>query len=569
MYTYFSIIMTKRIKSRICLLKETNNTNTDEVPVNDTMKLEPGNASPQRSYNVIVSGHSTPIQKEKFASNVEDSPELDYRYSPISMSCTQEGGNEVAWDWHTPVKKSSHDKLKLENNVIETPKRTKQLQKKRNSNSPLVRKPLKMKQVKIADREDIGKFTAELIALNEKIGSIQQNCDGDRNSGFDIRCELDSKLMIESDNESNDNIMANENIDVDHNKAEVKENIDSVHTINNNNVEKSTNYQDLFDDSIEDSMVKCSQEVEEKFNLQKKPDTMLLSTVSEKKESSVSKNGYRYSTFDSFTESSKSSGSRVSSSNTSSDLKTYSNSNTSTSRSKLFNITTNILETKQMLVAFESKSESADFPDDSFDECLATCTVKEESKSNSNLSVYDFYPSGSTRNHSDIRKQYSPSKSTKNQRLTSEVPPRESPTLENRKFFKTRSLSDQCSNQSKKNIDLATTVKTEKPSVSSKYPSPSDENPCKNDNFPAVNSTKNAKTSSTLQDDRLSGHCIVKYKSTSSLLNTKQVRDSNCIKCTPEEIERKRLEAKMRLEAKRKTQQMRVISNQSGATVKR
>lgn len=579
-------------RSRLCLKKGNNKiANSDEAPVNKTIKLDVENASPKRSCNAVVSGHSTPIRKENRASNMEDSPELDYRYSPISMPCTQENGNEVAWEWHTPVKKGSQDKLKLGNN-LRSPKRTQLVQKKRNSNSPLLHKPLRKKQVKMADTEDIGKFTAELMALNEKIGSIQQNNNNDCNNAFDIKDALNSKLLIESDNDSNNDIMAE---GVPDDKVEEKKEIDSVNNITNNNFENHPNYLDLFDDSLEDSMVKCSQEVEEKFNLHQniKPDAMVLPKISEEKEASVSENGCRYlMPFDSFTESSQSSASRIFSSNTSSDLKTYSNtsyksgfansvSNTSASNSKRSNnVTANILATKQTSVDSESVITSDNFPDDSFDDCLATCMIKEESNLFSRLTEYDFCSSDCNTNHSSLSKEYSPPSSNKNNILsnhpvTNKVPPSESSALANRRFFKTKSLSDQCFNQSKKNINVpTTTVKSEKrsiakPSVSTTYPSASTKNPYKNNNFPATNETKTAHTSNILKEDRLSGHCIIKYKSTSSLLNTKEMKDSNFTRCTPEEIERKRLEAKMKLEAKRKSQQMRVTNNPSGRTVKR
>ncbi|CAL7951062.1 unnamed protein product [Xylocopa violacea] len=553
--------------------------NVDEAPVKKIMKTDIGNDSLHHSYDVHVSGHSTPIQKRDSLIDMEDSPELDYRCSPISMLLTQDGGNEIGWDWQTPANKNSNEKSKIANNT-ETPKRTKQLQKKRNSNSPLLHKPLKRKQVKMENIENIGKFSAMLKALDEKMKSIQQNCNNVVENETDSGCEHENKMMIESNNEE---VIVNND----------KSKINSI-TVNSNNG-KDSNYEDLFDDSIDDSMVKCSQEIEEKLNLcpTKRNDIMELSTLSEEKESSsISEREFNLLTSANSIHSSKSSNiSKTSSSNTSGHLKTYSNNshktnsivNVSPSYSKLFNNNViNVPNTKQSL------QDISDFPDDSFDDCLATFMEDDR------LSEYDFCPPNSNRtSHSkNTCKQAVPStindkkmssscfsKSTAyngrsnnhgNSKLITnnlgktitdkEIVLNSFPNKsgsENKKFFKTKSLSDQSFCQSR-NINSRTNVTTAlnsvKPSVSTTFPAKSGQNLNKNNYFSSTNGLENTHTLNRL-GEKEGGNCIMKYKSTSNLFSSKEVKESQPMHCTPEEIERKRLEAKLRLEAKRKLHQ--------------
>lgn len=563
------------------------------------MKVDVRNDSPQHSYDSRVSGHSTPIQKRDHVFDVEDSPELDYRCSPISMICTQDGGNEIAWDWQTSVNKV-HDKPKQSNNHIETPKRTRQLQKKRNSNSPLLQKPFKRKQVKMENIENIGKLTAELKALSEKMKSIQQKSNNDTvEDENDLKVESKNKLLIESDSENSDDII----VDCVINRGTPQINSPIVHSNN----KKITNYEELFDDSIDDSMVRCSQEIEEKLNLckGKMNNTMQLSTINEKKESfSISEKEFHHlTTSNTSTECSKSSSiSKTSSTNTSGYVKTYSNNsnkvnstlNVSTSNSKLINNNAiNVTHGNQIL---KDKS-MADFPDDSFDDCLATCI--EDDKVLSKLSEYDFNPSNSRHNTENLKKvpKHDTSNTVANKMTTNNFlskiiahskrelitddlveevaivndkkiiqnafPSKNS--LENRKFFKTKSLSDQCIYQTKNaNIKnkITNASKSEKrlqsnlvtPSVSTTFPIINGQNPYKNNNRPSINGVENVNKLNRL-DEKEGGNCIVKYKSTSNLSSIKEGKESQSTQCTPEEIERKRLEAKMKLEAKRKLQQ--------------
>ncbi|CAD1478058.1 unnamed protein product, partial [Heterotrigona itama] len=547
------------------------------------MKVDIGNDSPQHSSDLRISGYSTPIRKRDYVYDVEDSPELDYRCSPVSMLCTQDGGNEIAWDWQTSGNKSSYDKSKTPNSHIETPKRTKQLQKKRNPDSPLLQKPLKRKQVKMENIENIGKLTAELRALSEKMKTIQQNCNNKVENEADIKVEneddtkFESKLIIELDSDGSEDIVVD--CVVESNKLK----LDSASI--NNYKKKPTSYEDLFDDSIDDSMVKCSQEIEKKLNLckDKKNDTLELSE--EKKELSPSKKETQYLTIsDTSTECSKSSKSCLT--NTNGHLKTYSNNlnrtNVSVCNSKLTKC--NVINVSHGKQTLQDKMTS-DFLDDSFDDCLATCV--EDDKLLSKLSEYDFSPSKSYSNVNNSKKSLKLisdpiiNRNIPNNSLSKLVTPDEmfiiddleeeievitdkktiqksfpsQNSLENRKFFKTKCLSDQCFYQYK-NTNKNSKTNTSKfgsnlvtSTVSTTFPK--DQNPYKSNNVPSINGVGNTHKLNRL-DGKEGGNGIVKHKSASNLSS---IKESQSARCSPEEIERKRLEAKMRLEAKRKLQQ--------------
>ncbi|KOX71062.1 hypothetical protein WN51_03603 [Melipona quadrifasciata] len=576
--------MSKNKKStKKCSVQQENckTTTVHEDSLSKNTKVNIGNDSPQHSSDLRISGYSTPIRKRDYVYDVEDSPELDYRCSPLSMLCTQDGGNEIAWDWQTSGNKNSCDKSKTPNSHVETPKRTKQLQKKRNSNSPLLQKPLKRKQVKMENIENIGKLTAELRALNEKMKTIRQNCnkkvenEGDKkaeNEG-DTIFEGCSKLVTELDSDDSEDIMVD--CVVENNKLEL-----NSASMNDNNNKKLTSYEDLFDDSIDDSMVKCSQEIEKKLNLckDKKNDTMELSN--EKKALSPSKKDIQYLTIsNTSTECLKSS--KSCSTNINGHLKTYSNNlkktNVSVSGSKLTKC--NVINVSHGKQTLQDKITS-DFLDDSFDDCLATCV--EDDKLLSKLSEYDFSPSKSYSNVNHSKKSLKfisdpiINRNIPNNSLSKLTTPDEmfiiddlveevevitdkktiqksfpsQNSLENRKFFKTKCLSDQGFYQYKNSKTNTSKFGSNQVTSTVSTTSPKDQNPYKN-NVSSINGVGNTHELNRL-DGKESGNGIVKHKSASNLSS---IKESQSVRCTPEEIERKRLEAKMRLEAKRKLQQ--------------
>ncbi|XP_076666157.1 uncharacterized protein LOC143367831 isoform X2 [Andrena cerasifolii] len=585
------------------------------------MKVEVENDSHQYSYESRVSGHSTPIRRKEYTYNVEDSPELDYRCSPISLPCTQDGGNEIAWDWQVPGRSSSNENAKTSNSLVETPKRTKQLQKKRNSNSPLLQKPLKRKQVKMENIENIGKLTRELMAITEKMKRMQQTCRNSTTATEDsIKLEDESRLLNELDVDSSD---ALSEVGINTDKPET-----GVIPIDSNH-KKGPSYEDLFDDSVDDSMIKCSQEVEEKLNLCKSKgnDILIMSTVTEERElSSKSENEILYFTAsNNSAESSKNSSVSKSSSSVgaSSRLKTYSNNSSKTTCSSNASISSSkdscFLKPHFINNALNVReNDLSQFPDDSFDDCLATCM--EDDKLLSKLAEYDFTVSNADNSLSRSRKTYKQGASnTMNNTKTSKIVGNlyntkssshgnsklitndladdsaasysseaikssfigNSP-LENRKFFKTKSLSDQYFHQKKPSTVNGTTNQTVSSSdkrfqsnsfnlsVSTTSSTVKGKKLYESNKFPSINGVENTRALNRLEE-KDTGNCTVKYKSTSNLYSIKEgAKDSQQVQCTPQEIERKRLEAKIRLEAKRKLQvNARVASTPSEVPVKK
>ncbi|XP_051159496.1 GATA zinc finger domain-containing protein 4-like [Leptopilina boulardi] len=102
-------------KSRFKLKSKKRSSSTEENTFDN------GDTTPKR-YNA----HSTPIRNSNILSTQEDSPEMCQRASPISN--TQK--NEVCWSWH-----SQKDELSTKND-LKTPKRSLKLQKRRMPDSP-------------------------------------------------------------------------------------------------------------------------------------------------------------------------------------------------------------------------------------------------------------------------------------------------------------------------------------------------------------------------------------------------------------------------------------------------
>ena len=202
----------------------------------------------------LMSGHSTPI-RNKIKTDSSDSPELVYNESPIEP-LTQNPPNEVGWDYQRPIGKEDDVKITDSIDISRTPKRNHLLSKKRNSNSPLLYKPLKKKLIQEEQKQVIAGFMAELKAIEinaKKIG--EQNTDPQKTD-----TEQESQLIVEMDSQPSDES------DI---KLQVSANTDESPGQSKIAV-TNKNYEALLDDSIEEVMVMCSQEVEAKeFEMQK------------------------------------------------------------------------------------------------------------------------------------------------------------------------------------------------------------------------------------------------------------------------------------------------------------
>lgn len=536
--------------------RKPDNREEAQATKNMTLQIEHGDSSDSSDnpYALRVSGHSTPIQKREQIFHAEDSPDSDYRCSPIMLPCTQEGGNEIAWDWHSSVSKSTADKIE---NIVDTPKRTKLLQKKRNNNSPLLQKPHKRKQVKMENIENIGKLTAELKALTERMKNMKQNEEKKSDPRDDTMLEVveEEKVAVQTSSTTDTS-------------------------------KKGSSYEDLFDDSIDASMAKCSQQVEEKFNLcrSKESDVCVLSAVKEKggSSSSCEKEILNFTSSISVDSSKNSSTSNYSStSNASSYLKSYAKNSSKTNST--LNRTANSSATAvqkpyvnnnvkhvengntrgKHTLRKESKLGVCEIPDDSFDDCLAMCIEDEKLLSQNDVYLFPEGPDDQTKcnaakansrklNNIVSRTLIYPETQTNARSATAT-----SETMENRKFFKTKSLSDQYfqqnSNASNRDTKSSGQVQAAK-SVSSAHPTVSTQNSFADNNL-SFNRLENTHALNR-SAEKDGGSCIIKYKSTGHLYsNTETAKTTQPVQCTPEEIERKRLDAKMRLEAKRKLQQ--------------
>lgn len=515
-----------------------------------------------------IPGHSTPFQTRVSINDIEGSPEPDYRCSPILIPCTQDV-NEVAWDWHSSISKPS-DKEASEFDQVNTPKRNNILQKKRNSNSPLLYKPFRRKLVKEENIESIGKFAAELKALTEKMKSIQRN---------------DEDHLVNKDHKEDEVVDQ-----VEEDEISIRIALDSsTSNFVKTGPKISTSMEELFDESIEDSLVRCSQEVEAK--------------LCSSKESSIanSSNGSRdkFIRMDSSSENSKNSLFSQSSPvlNVSSHSKTYSKTMHKGNAYESINVSEKKEEIKKKpslnnnIVNVhngnlqnrtdsgrKNSSDLFEIPDDSFDDCLATCI--EEDK----LSEHDEYDDifsdlkpHPNEKHYEYGNSDNKDASKKTNSDTSNRSVGKSAIMENRKFFKFKSLSDSYFGQ-EKNTSSNNKAGTSNPRQITKYfshsnlPSKVQVNTSgKNTANGNVYANKNVKLVNPKESVyALSTNKIISKDSGCSMSKSNSVTgDSQIMRCTPEEIERKRLEAKMRLEAKRKMQQNVAKSNISEVPVKR
>ncbi|XP_015187850.1 PREDICTED: bromodomain-containing protein DDB_G0270170-like [Polistes dominula] len=522
-------------------------------------------------------GHSTPMQKKYSKNNVEDSPGPCCNDSPISIPYTQDA-SEVAWDWQISSKASSVKNKTEDDHTVTTPKQAKIL-KKRILNSPLLYKPLRKRLIKPDSVESVGKFAAELKALTEKMKIIQRN---------DEDC-------IENDLDDNKDEVENH---------EEKDQLNELIVSNTNTFANkvSTSFDELFDESIEDSMVKCSQEIEEKFNLctSKKISTSDSFKRSREKDTFITKEKSKSAS--NLSENLKSTFFSQNSPilNVSNFCKTY--SKTTPNCKKNVDIDVKRLEVKESNVKQSSinnniinnrnenlqlyknlvrrnNAELFEIPDDSFDDCLATCI--EDDKLLSETTEYDnIFPDSDIKQHANER-NYKHSNST-NRNVTKSATKSNnfgcnssscinqtsmdtlnksihnssvnSNLTENRKFFKTRSLSDSYFGHEKTtNINTKPNTSNSrqiiKHSSSSHLPSKSYVNisgrSTTNEN---VNANKNIKSINDVENMRALNNSKIMLKDSA----TRDMKNSQTMLCTPEEIERKRLEAKMRLEAKRK-----------------
>lgn len=576
----------------------------ESVTMNDKLNRKNGNSP--RNCQQLAYSHSTPAKKPNVNANMEESPDL-YSPSPILPPCTQEGGNEIAWDWQIPsLSRTPESRNKRQNVQCETPKGTKLLQRKRNSNSPLLYKPLKRKTIKMENIENIGKFAAELQALNERMRVIKQNEKSHSSDcGQVIKEEEEAPTLTNTNGKEKTPEIKNNQNSIEENDNDNKQNGIGKTTDHNDSSKKeaSGNYGDLFDDSVDDDMIRCTQEIEEKFNLMDKE-----SFTQVKKEESSS-NDVSNKTFVQFSSNENCKNPLVRSilgAGDNNTLKTYSklslrrdeNSSIHAAVQRRKEPDKPCLNNNNTIQSYAKKPcdnkklpksntvDLFDFSDDSFDDWLVTCGVEEEKL---------LSQSGSLNHKNDSTKFQANYKRLTNAPLKSEAKsadslkpmakPETSNYLENRKFFKTKSLSDQYVNRDANTNAKGTTnapcystrpmhlnssrgpiprTSVARTTVSTK-PIVTNDHKVENNAISLMRGTDRTHGSNinrcAVKSD---GDRFVKHHSTGNIINDKPEMTktgSQPARCTAEEIERKRLQAVARLEARRKLYLTKIPNN--------
>ena len=559
--------------------------------------------------------HSTPKRPTKH----NDPQDLGcHRVSPIFLPMTQDGGNEVAWDWQSPVTKSKNEKSKTNGESSSTPKRKNFHLQKRNLNSPLLYNPIKRKLLKSdGEKESVDKFTEKMRALSEQIKTVPKDNEN-------------RETLVENENlsESEDDLFTQ----IDMGKlVEFDSKLDENPIPKKDTVAKMS-FDDLFDESLNESMVKCSQEVEEKLKLESCRDNLSHSNLTKSSTKDISwhlpnsrnvetKNKSKVETKNSSKSSTNSSKSSQGSF-TAVDSKSSILVNVTSKGDKIPGVAKNSKsrelpkppEVKKLPeiskpAVNSTKNDIYEIPDDSFDEFLAVCIDDVEKKVTAETSRYgktyasphSSVPNDKSRrfenstakkvllpplvqasssivknNNPDVRGNstshsfVSHSESsdnlktgpTKASRIVSQSPNQE------RKFFKSKSLSTSnfVEESANKTRSSTTTGKGWKSNVfvcgnnSSSVSTQRSANQQNNQNHawqlpvskPGNTGISNVvnrnvkkeaifnivKTNDRLQDGRVAAEASRATQSTTI--------------CTPAEIERKRMEAKMKLEAKRR-----------------
>lgn len=529
---------------------------------------------------------STPVARKSIV-EVDDSPDIAYSPSPILPPCTQEGGNEVAWDWHCSLSRSPESRSRKQRAECETPKGTK-LPRKRISNSPLLRKPRKRKTMKIENMQSIAQFSADLQALDERMMRVIE--ENDKNHLSNLAKEEEAPTLMNTIGE----IRTSEIKDDKENNVlgEGSNRCNSIGETSGSNMikkESSGNYDDLFDDSVDEDMIRCTQEIEEKFSLIDKGNSTQV-----KAEEECTKDITKTSVQSSSSEDYKKPLVRnVLGAGDNTMFKTYSRLSIKYNTNSSINVVTqegksaykpcpnnnNIIHSPHIVkkpcdnkkLLKSNTVELFDLPEDSFDDWFADCDEKLFSQSNGTLAREN----GNTKFQSNYKcLTNAPLKSeTKSADLFN--PEASNATFANRKFFKTKSLSEQFVNRGANTNAKDNRINAARPmhlnsskgthaSVSTK---PIVTNDRRIENNP-VSLMHNANRTRGYDVNRCAvksdGDRFVKHHSTGNIKNDRQETTktgSQPARCSAEEIERKRLQALAKLEAKRKLVSMKITNN--------
>ncbi|XP_034943273.1 putative uncharacterized protein DDB_G0286901 isoform X2 [Chelonus insularis] len=214
---------------------------------NNKIRLE--EVKPEETPNLYT--QSTPKRHDSNYSNKSqdgsDSP--DYR---SSFPLTQDENIEVTWDWNSAAQKNDNDNSKKSSDIT-TPKRTAIIRRKRPPSSPLFYKPIRKQLIKRENTEGIEQFKAEMIALTKQINN-NKNYSETIKSNDKIGTIIDASMKIRF-NDIDDEADTNNIID------------DKDLSLKIDNQEDNKSVDDLFNDSMDEVIIKFSQETEKKLNI--------------------------------------------------------------------------------------------------------------------------------------------------------------------------------------------------------------------------------------------------------------------------------------------------------------
>lgn len=169
---------------------------------------------------------------------------------------TQSSVSDVAWDWHSPRTNQNNKNHKKLGEFLHTPKGSRSTRKKRNLNSPPIFKPNKRKLLKMDNAAKPTSLEEELQAL-----SNQLKPDDEQSHEFTESSDIDD---FDNGIESNPNKSSADKMTIGHN--EITTNINGFQS----KLCTKKSLECLFDDSIDDCMIRCSQEIEEKLKFEVK-----------------------------------------------------------------------------------------------------------------------------------------------------------------------------------------------------------------------------------------------------------------------------------------------------------
>ncbi|CAD6232057.1 GSCOCG00001723001-RA-CDS [Cotesia congregata] len=238
--------------------KDSNNKQKTRTNTEETTSKKKNKENEEETEEVVCLGQSSPKKSKVTPESNNDLSENSYNDYNDVFTLTQDKNQDVSWDWNGTPKSKKNDR---------TPKRTKLVHKKRLSNSPLLYNSTKRKIIRKDNTNNLDKLKADMIALQATI-TQEKNASNSRaeqsNNGNHIDNDSDN-----DDNDNDDNITEELEFDDDFNDESVL--VVSLpapaNTHGAGDNKNNENIDDMFDDSMNDIMIRCSQEIEKSLNI--------------------------------------------------------------------------------------------------------------------------------------------------------------------------------------------------------------------------------------------------------------------------------------------------------------